>query len=330
MNRKRILLWMAVLLSFALLSAAPSSVSAEKFPNKPIRLIVTRGAGGGSDLAARAISSVIHEYLGQAMVVQLMPGAGGRKAMLHTLRTKNDGYTLVLGGSSVISVAPLVYDMGYDPVKDFIPIGMIDSNPYFLTSSAKKPWKNFGEFIAHAKKNPGKISYGSSGMFGSGHVFIAKIMKDMGVNIKHVPFRGGGPALRAMMGGHVDTAAGHTGTGGAVSNVKAGKLRALVIGSPKRHKLFPNTPTLKESGVDMLLYSWRAVMAPKGVPADRIKIIEDALKKTAKSKTLKRLFAKMRIKALPLYGDELVNTIKKEIVANKAIIKELGLRKKKK
>lgn len=330
MNRNRLFFSIPVLIALTLsLFLSPPAVEAAKYPSKPIRLIVPVGAGGGLDLHARAVASVIHQYLGQPMVVQLMPGGGGKIGLGAVMRAKPDGYTIAMGGAGHITIGPHVRDMGYDPLNDFVPLFQIDFSDYILFTRADKPWKNFDEFVEAARKNPGKVSFGSSGIYGQGHLMILKIANVKGIDIKHIPFRGGGPGMAALLGGHTDSGAGLPSTGGALGQVKAGRLRALAVATEKRNRFFPNTPTLREKGVDLVIPAWRTLLVRKGTPQDRIDILVGALKKLAKDKTFKRLLSKMGEKPLPLSGAALSNNIRKEYKEMGAIFKSIGLKKKK-
>jgi tripartite-type tricarboxylate transporter receptor subunit TctC len=300
-----------VLLGVTLLFTSPAN-GAEKYPSRPIRVVVALGAGGAHDLTARAVASVIPEFLGQPMVVQLMPGGGGKPGMLHVKKAKPDGYTLVLASSSHFTIAPHVRDMGFDPKKDFIPIYKVNNADYMIFSLADKPWKNFDEFVDYARKNPGKVSYGSSGAYGIGHLMILKIMSEKKIQLNHVPFKGGGPAFQAMMGGHVDTAGGNPGTGGAIDHIKRGRIRALAVGGTERYPELPQVPTYRELGVDLLLPSWRIFMAPAGTPKERIEVLVEALKKVSKDKTFQSLLKKMGERNNPLYGSALVKMLDEE------------------
>ncbi|MDE0331049.1 MAG: tripartite tricarboxylate transporter substrate binding protein [Nitrospinae bacterium] len=326
MMRKSWKIALAVVLSFGLLAFTAPPVAAEKYPSKPIKIIVPLGAGGSHDLHSRAVASVLHQYIGQPAYVQLMPGGGGKIGMGALKRAKPDGYTLAMGANSHLYMSPHVKDMGFDPFKDFIPVFQINELPYMLATLGNQPWKNFKEYIAAAKKSKGKIKHGSTGTYGLSHTMMLKIAYDTKTKLPHVPFRGGGPAMKAMLGGHVQTAGANPATGGVLSNYKSGKIRILGVAAAKRFPLFPDVPTFREQGVDLLLSSKRIIMAPAGTPKDRIDILEKALLKMAKDKTFKRLLRKMGVKAEPVVGEKLLKEVRAEYESNKDIYKNAGVK----
>lgn len=326
MIRKSWKIALAVVLSTGLLAFTALPAVAEKYPSKPIKIIVPLGAGGSHDLHSRAVASVLHQYIGQPAYVQLMPGGGGKIGMGALKRAKPDGYTLAMGANSHLYMSPHVKDMGFDPFKDFIPVFQINELPYMLATLGNQPWKNFKEYIAAAKKSKGKIKHGSTGTYGLSHTMMLKIAYDTKAPLPHVPFRGGGPAMKAMLGGHVQTAGANPATGGVLSNYKSGKIRILGVAAAKRFPLFPDVPTFREQGVDLLLSSKRIIMAPAGTPKDRIEILEKALLKMAKDKTFKRLLRKMGVKAEPVVGEKLLKEVRAEYESNKDIYKNAGVK----
>ena len=328
MNRKKCFFAIFALLATAALVFIAPLAEAAKYPSKPIKLIVALGAGGSHDLNSRAIASVAHTYLGQPMYVQLMPGGGGKVGMGAFMRAKPDGHTLVLASASHLSVAPHVRNMGYDPLKDFIPVFHFTKQNYMMSTLVKKPWKNFDEFVAAARANPGKVSYASSGIYGVGHLQLLKLEADMKIKFNHIPFKGGGPGIRALLGGHVDSAGGNPTTGGTTDHVRAGTMRILAVAAKKRDPFFPDTPTFREKGVDFLLASKRFIIARTGTPQDRINFLVESFKKLVKDKTYKRLLKKMNDKPNPIYGEALKKDVVDEYHAFGAILRSIGAIKK--
>ncbi len=317
----------AALAALFLLSAA-SAHAARKFPWRPIRVIVALGAGGSHDLNSRAVASVAYDYFGQPMIVQLMPGGGGKIGMTALKRAKPDGHTIMLASASHLTIGPHVRNMGYDPLKDFTPIFMINKADYMMVSLPSKPWSDFEGMIAAARKNPGKVSYGSSGVYGTGHLMILKIMADRGIKLNHIPFKGGGPAFRAMLGGHIDTAGALPATGGTLGRYRRGQLNVLGICSEKRNPLFPKVPTMKENGVDFVLASKRFYIGPKGIPQAHIDVLVEGFKKIMKNKTYRRLLSRMGETPAPLHGDALKKDIADEYDRFGKIFAGIGVKKK--
>ena len=317
----------AALAALFLLSAA-SAHAARKFPWRPIRVIVALGAGGSHDLNSRAVASVAYDYFGQPMIVQLMPGGGGKIGMTALKRARPDGHTIMLASASHLTIGPHVRNMGYDPLKDFTPIFMINKADYMMVSLPSKPWSDFEGMIAAARKNPGKVSYGSSGIYGTGHLMILKIMADRGIKLNHIPFKGGGPAFRAMLGGHIDTAGALPATGGTLGRYRRGQLNVLGVCSEKRNPLFPKVPTMKENGVDFVLASKRFYIGPKGIPQAHIDVLVEGFKKIMKNKTYRRLLSRMGETPAPLHGDALKKDIADEYDRFGKIFAGIGVKKK--
>lgn len=327
-NRNRFTEAAAFALAALFLLGAASAEAARKFPWRPIRVIVALGAGGSHDLNSRAVASVAYDYFGQPMIVQLMPGGGGKIGMTALKRAKPDGHTIMLASASHLTIGPHVRNMGYDPLTDFTPIFMINKADYMMVSLPSKPWKDFEGMIAAAKKSPGKISYGSSGIYGTGHLMILKIMADRGIKLNHVPFKGGGPAFRAMLGGHVDTAGALPATGGSLGRYERGQLNVLGVCSEKRSPLFPKVPTMKENGVDFVLASKRFYIGPKGIPQARVDTLVEGFKKIMKNRTYNRLLKRMGETPGPLYGDALKKNIASEHERFGKIFASIGVKKK--
>jgi tripartite-type tricarboxylate transporter receptor subunit TctC len=303
------------------------SSTAGKFPTKPIRVIVPTGPGGSTDVTSRLVASVVHQYLGQPMIIQLKGGAGGSIGMAATMAEKADGYTLVFGTGNHTSIVPHVRNVPYDSLNDFIPVFKVNNDPYMIVALPNR-YKTFNDLIKDMKANPGKRSYASNGLYGNGHSMILKIELDKGVKFKHVPFKGGGPAMRAMLGGHVDTSGGLFATAGTLSNYKKGKVAILAVAAAKRDPLAPDVPTFREQGVDFVYQLWRGFLAKKGTPQDRIDIIVDALYKTMKDKTFKRMMKAVGSPPNPLHGKAYKDMILAEHKQFGKIFQQVGVKKK--
>jgi tripartite-type tricarboxylate transporter receptor subunit TctC len=239
--------------------------SSESYPDRAIKLIVPWPAGGASDLVARALSEGMRKDLGQSIVVENKAGATGRIGIDIARKAPADGYTLVLAISNTHGVAPALYpNLPYDPIKDFTPVGVAAIGPLALTVSSSLPFKTLPELIAYAKKNPGKLNFGSAGA-GSGSHLMGEMFKSMaGIDIVHVPYKGTAPAVNDLAAGHVHLIF----EGSAVKSfVEDGKLRVLATTAPKRWSLYPESPTTAELGLPKLMTaSWFGIMGPKGMP----------------------------------------------------------------
>ena len=300
----------------------------EKYPSKPIKIIVPLGAAGGShDLHARAVASVLHQYIGQPAFVQLMPGGGGKIGMGALKRAKPDGYTLLMGSNSQLYLSTHVKDMGIDPFKDFIPVFKINELPYLLVSLGNRPWKNFKEYIAAAKKSKGKIMHGSTGAYGLSHTMLLKIAYDTKTTLNHVPFRGGGPALDARHAGRT-RANGGSQPGDGRRSLQL-QVRQNTHSGRRRREAIQNVSGCPDSqgGGSRPSPAFEANRhGARGNAKDRIDILEKALLKMSKDKTFKRLLKKMGVRSQPVVGEQLLKELKAEYNSNKNIFKNAGVK----
>lgn len=269
------------------------SVIADEFPSKPIRVYVGFSPGGGTDLIARTVASVAPEYLGQSMIIINKTGASGTIAAKAVAGAKPDGYSLlVAGGSETVSVGHYK-KLPYHPINAFSPIIRIARARMIFNFKADAPWKNLKEFVADAKKNPGKYKYASSGHGGIYHSALLAFCDRAGIKMKHIPYKGGAPGMAALMGGHVDMAIASPAEGRALSD--GGKIRMVAMTSNERSDLIPDVPTLKELGYDIYLENQKGFVAPKGTPSDRIQYLHDAFKKAYDHKAFIKLTSKLKI-----------------------------------
>ena len=260
-----LLLGVSMTLSHASWAQAP----ADRFPERPIRLIQPFPAGGGADVAARFVGQHLSERLGQTVVVDNRGGAGGAIGTELAARAPADGYTLLMSTASTIVINPLINKVPFDPLKDFDAIVSVSIVPLVLVVHPAVPAKTVRDFIALAKAQPGKINYASSGDGTISHL-AGELFKVMtGVQMVHVPYRGGGPARNALIGGEVQANFGNLLA--TAPHAKAGQLRALAVSTAKRTLGMPEIPTFKEAGVPGYeVIQWSGIIAPRGVPAPRI------------------------------------------------------------
>jgi len=239
-----------------------------KYPNRPVTLVVPTAPGGSTDFTARLISDALSRALGQPVVVDNRPGGSGNIGNLQVARAKADGYTLLVAYSGYQVGNPHLFKKaGWDPIKDFAPVGMLTRAPQVVTISTKLPVNTLAELIAYAKANPGKVNYASSGNGSIQHIAGELFKQLTGTFITHIPYRGSGPAVQDLLGGQVDL---HITTpASVVSHIKAGKLKALAVTSNERLTALPQVPTATEAGLKGFnLDSWFALYAPAGTPPD--------------------------------------------------------------
>jgi tripartite-type tricarboxylate transporter receptor subunit TctC len=260
---------LAALAAIALLAATPAL--AQPYPTKPIRIIIAQAPGSASDVISRTVANKMQEGLGQPVVVEAKPGAGGALGSEAAAHATPDGYTLIMATNSTHGSNPATYaKLPYDPIKDFAPITMVASVPYVLIVNPSLPVKNVEDLIAMAKANPGKMNYASAGN-GSTHQFCAELLKtSAGINLVHVPYKGSPPGIAAVVANEVGVMfANLTDIGG---QLKAGRIKALAVTSPARAPLIPDVPTMAESGYPGFeILSWFALLAPAGTPQPIIK-----------------------------------------------------------
>ena len=275
-------IWNAFAIATAIgLAAGINGAAAQNYPNRAITLVIPFAPGGSTSIVGRGIADKISELLGEKVVVDNRPGAGGTIGTKAVAKSEPDGYTLVLGYTGTLAIGPSLYkNVGYDPRKDFAPIGLIGNAPNSLVVNPSFPAKTVAELVAYAKSNPGKVNFGSAGAGTASHITGEYFARSAGITLVHVPYKGTGPALTDLLGGHIPMAfapipASHP-------NVSAGKLRALAVTSITRSGLLPDVPTMMEAGLpgfDASLYYGLA--APAGTPRTIIdklnKVLREAL-----------------------------------------------------
>jgi tripartite-type tricarboxylate transporter receptor subunit TctC len=263
--------WLAPLcvVAVALIAAVNASnpTRAEDYPSKPVRLIVATAAGGLMDVAARVLADSLDKSLGQRLVIENRSGSGGNIGAEAVVKSDPDGYTLGLVQIGNVAINPHVYtDMTFDPLVDLIPVAPVTSSAILVVANAKVPANNLTELIALAKKEPGKLSYGSSGNGTAPHLAGEMFKAAAGVDILHVPYRGAGPAVNDTVGGHVQLT--FVGLGAVRSAVDAGMLKILAVAQSQRLRSAPQYPTSAEAGLPGYEFvTWFGVVAPKGTPA---------------------------------------------------------------
>jgi tripartite-type tricarboxylate transporter receptor subunit TctC len=252
-------------IAFAMAVAAHASL-AQTYPSKPIRVIVPYAAGGISDISSRLVGAAMSRVLGQQLVIEPKPGGGGRLGADMIAKAPADGYQILYTTSGTHTYMQITEkSLSYDPIKDFTPIALVGNYGLLTVINPAIPVRTISEFIAYAKKNPGKLNYASSGL-GSGIHFAGELLKDLaGIDLVHVPYKGSSPALQDVIGGACQI----TFDGAAKPFIDAGKVRLLGTTSAQRDPRFPDMPTLQEAGISGYdLTYWQAVFAPPGLAAD--------------------------------------------------------------
>jgi tripartite-type tricarboxylate transporter receptor subunit TctC len=271
---------------FVALLFLTGGVSAQEWPNRPISLVVSYPPGGTADLMARTIAGPLGKALGTSVVVENKPGASGQIAAAYVAKANADGYTLMLDASSY-SVNPSLFPkLPYDPNKDFKTLGVLAQYPNVLLVNPSFPVKSVKELVAIAKAKPNGISYASSGNGSAQHLAGALFEVKAGVEMQHIPYKGGGPALNDVIGGQVPVFFGSVAS--TKQYVETGKLNALAVTGKKRASSMPNVPTMAEAGVSGYeVYEWNGIFAPAATPAVILVKIADAITKVMQSSEVK-------------------------------------------
>lgn len=263
----------------ALLGCAAWSAQAQDYPAKPVTVIVAFSAGGNNDLRARQLGVPVGAALGQTMLVDNKPGASGNIGHDFVARAKPDGYTLGIGAMGPLTVNPTLFPkMTFDPAKDLVPVILIEKAPLVLVTRSEKPFKSVKEVVAAAKAKPGSLTLGNAGNGGAHHLSAELFEEAAGVQVLHVPYKGGGPAATALLSGETDLMFEQTYA--ALPSIQAGKTRALAVTSDKRLPSLPDVPTMAELGYAQVTVSnWLGLVAPKGTPVAVIRKLNEAYNK---------------------------------------------------
>src|SRR5471032_1826718 len=294
---------------------------ATDYPNHPITLIVPYAPGGGNDVLARGVAEPMSKALGQPIVIENHGGAGGSIGTRQVAKSAPDGYTLGLGGTGTLAIDPTLYaKAGYDPRKDFAPVGLIATSPLISVVNPSLPARNVQELIALAKAEPGKLNYASAGTGSGIHLGTVLFAQAAGIDLTHVPYRGTGPALTDLLGGHVTLY--FSSLPSAVGLVKDGKLRALAVTGSKRSATFPNVPTVAEQGLpgfDAVLHY--GIIAPAGTPRPIVAKLNTALREALGDATLSSRFAAEGAEPLATTPEEYAADIDREETKWSALVK---------
>jgi tripartite-type tricarboxylate transporter receptor subunit TctC len=265
-----------------------SRVEAQTYPNHVITIVIPFAPGGSTSIVGRVIADRMGQLLGQNIILDHRPGAGGTVGTKYVSKSDPDGYTLLLGYTGTLAIGPSLYkEVGYDPTRDFAPIGMIGNAPSVVAVHPSFPVKSIPELIAYAKANPGKVNFGSAGVGSVNHITGEYFARSAGITLVHIPYKGTGPALTDLLGGHIPMALAPIPP--VHANVEAGALRALAVTGKNRSSLMPDVPTIAEmglSGFEASLYY--GLVAPPGTPRPIIDKLNTALRDALASDEVKQ------------------------------------------
>jgi tripartite-type tricarboxylate transporter receptor subunit TctC len=304
------------------LALAAGAASAQQYPTKPIRLVVPFAPGGSSSIVARSVAVEMEKGLGQPLVIENKGGGGGNVAMNEVAHADADGYTLIIGHVGSLAMTPFIEkDLGYDVMRDFAPVSLLAKVPNIFVVHASVPAKDLREFVALAKKEPGKLYYGSAGNGSAGHLAMEYLKLVAGIELQHVPYKGTGPNLIDLVAGR--TQATSAGTPPLMPHVKSGKLRVIAVGTPKRLPSLPDVGTVAEQGYPGFETSqWYGLNAPAKTPPAIIKRLADEAAKAAKSASVHARFAAEDTEAVGSTPQEYGAFIAKEQARWKEVIEK--------
>ena len=261
------------------------------WPSQSIRFVVPFAPGGTSEIVARTVANELTKQLGQTVFVDNKGGGAGLPAMTEVSKAKPDGHTIILGHVGSLAVNPIIFpNQPFDVNKDFMPVTLLAKVPNLFVIHPEVPANNFKEFVAYAKKNPGKLNYGSAGNASAGHLAMEYLKLVSGMFITHIPYRGTGPMLTDLLAGR--TQATSAGLPALIPHIKSGKLKAIAVGTPQRLAQLPDVPTVVEMGFkDFETSQWYGILAPAGTPKDVVKRLQEESLKALKSSAVTQRFA---------------------------------------
>jgi tripartite-type tricarboxylate transporter receptor subunit TctC len=308
-----------LLASIALFGAGPGA-RADDYPDKPVKMVVPFPAGGSIDIVARLVGQELAKTLGQSVVVDNRSGAGGSIGTDAVAKAAPDGYTLLMGSASSLAANRALYSkLPYDPEKDFSAISLVALQPNVLLVHPSVPAKTVAELIAYAKANPGELNYASAGAGTSQHLAAELFRSKTGVDIVHVPYRGGAPALIDLMAGQVQLMFETIPT--AIQPVQSGQLRALAVTTVKRSSMLPDLPTIEEAGVaGYVARGWVGLVAPAGTPAPIIEKLGRATQVIVRKPEITRRLTELGLEVAASSPAEFGDFIRTEVAAFKEVV----------
>jgi tripartite-type tricarboxylate transporter receptor subunit TctC len=300
------------------------AADAQAYPTRPIRLVVPFPPGGSLDVVARALGQKLSEAWGQPVLIDNRPGAGGNIGADLVAKSAPDGYTILEGALSTHAVNVSLYArMPYDPIKDFAPITLVAITPNVLVLNAAFPVNSVPELIAYAKAHPGALAFGSGSNGSAGHLAGELFKTEAGVDMVHVPYKGGAPALQALLAG--DTQLMFDNLANSTPQLKAGRLKALAVTTAKRSPLAPDLPTLSETGLPGFdIYTWWGFMAPAGTRPDIIAKWNAEVRRILATPEMRAFFAQQGAEPAPTTPEQFAALIKSEIPKYAKIVRESG------
>jgi tripartite-type tricarboxylate transporter receptor subunit TctC len=312
-------------LACACAGLVPFAAHAQKFPDRPVRLVVTYPAGGSSDLMARIMGQKLQEHWGQPVVIESKPGAAGSIGMEYAARQPADGYTFVVGNLGPVAVNPLISKVPYHMDKDFIPVALTATGPNILVVPANSPYKSLNEILAAARAKPGAVSFGTSGPGSMAHLGGEMIMRQAKIKMNGINYKGGGQAVNDLLAGHIDMMVADALP--VSQHIKINKLRPIAITSGERSKNFPDIPTFAEAGLPgIVAENWWGVFVPAGTPKAIVDSYHSALVKVMADPDLKAKFADLGVDARASSQEEFKAFLAAEIAKYSRLVSDNNIK----
>lgn len=305
-------------LAASLLAAPMTAYAQSDYPNRPINIIVNITPGSGTDLIARTVADAMKDTLKQTIVVENRPGAGGSIGAAVVANSAPDGYRLLVTSSAIAALPAIQSTLSYDTENDLTPIIPLAMLPAVVMVSPSKGIRTLNELIEKARKAPGEVMFGSSGLASASHLEVERLRAAANIKLTHVPYRGAPEAITDTAAGRVDFVIAPLASGR--SFIDSNHLIAIASTSSKRSSLIPDVPTIAESGLNMRLGAWVGLLGPKGMPPELVKMIHDATAKALESPEVKDRFTKMAAEAMPMSSAEFKTLIVDEIKTNKELL----------
>ncbi len=305
--------------------AAAAGAFAQDFPSRPVRIVVPWPPSGNIDITARTVAPALSGALGQQVIVENRAGAGGRIGTTAVAKSPADGYALLLGSTGTITAGPAVFkNISYDPVKDLVAIGPIQSVPLVLTAAPNTPVSTYKEFVALANSKPGGLTIASAGSGSSNHLAIELLIRQANLKLVHVPYKGSGPAIADLLGSQVETMMDQLAS--SIEHIRNGRLKALAVSSKKRSPLLPDVPTLDESGVPGYEAStFAGIFAPAGVPGPVADKLTGALRRALSDETVRERYRSMGVELMDMSRAEFAAYVRADYEKWRTIARESNI-----
>src|SRR5690349_1222998 len=308
---------LAVILALAAISA-----NAQQWPTRPIRVISPYPAGSASDTVSRVVLDQVSQLIGQPVIIEVRPGAGGSVGFGAVAKAAPDGYTLVTSSSSMATERVLHRKLPYDPVRDFIPVVLIGTSPNILVASKQSGFKTVADLVAAAKAKPGTLTFASAGIGSSSHMAAERFRLAANIDVRHVPFREGG--LLEVMAGRIDFY--FIPLAAASSALHNDKLTLLAVSSPKRSDVIPNVPSVTEAGYpDAVFRFWNGLSVPSATPKDVVQKMHDVIEKALQSPEVQAKLAKLGVEPAHMSVEEFVKFFREDYEATRQLAKDAGI-----